>query len=124
VVQVIEKHYTINELAERLTMSFERTRQLVMDEPGVLRIAAKTPGERRTRTMYVFLIHGCFRIPAVAGIGHERGHRHRYRRESGIRFCGRRGHAGVLFGPHWSSRLFPQDGEVAGRLEVAAFLRG
>ena len=38
-VQVIEKHYTINELAERLTMSFERTRQLVMDEPGVLRIA-------------------------------------------------------------------------------------
>ena len=51
-VQVIEKHYTINELAERLTMSFERTRQLVMDEPGVLRIAAKTHGERRTRTMY------------------------------------------------------------------------
>ena len=31
-----------NELAERLTMSFERTRQLVMDEPGVLRIAAQT----------------------------------------------------------------------------------
>lgn len=51
-VQVIEKHYTINELAKRLTMSFERTRQLVMDEPGVLRIAAQTHGERRTRTMY------------------------------------------------------------------------
>jgi hypothetical protein len=40
--QVIEKHYTINELAELLTMSFERMRQLVMDEPGVLRIAPKT----------------------------------------------------------------------------------
>ena len=50
--QVIEKHYTINELAELLTMSFERMRQLVMDEPGVLRIAPKTQGERRGRTMY------------------------------------------------------------------------
>ena len=49
---MIEKHYTINELADLLTMSFERTRQLVMDEPGVLRIPPKTHRKRRTRTMY------------------------------------------------------------------------
>ena len=50
---MIEKHYTINELCELLNMSFERTRQLVMDEPGVLRFMphGKTnrPGRR---TMY------------------------------------------------------------------------
>lgn len=32
----LEKHYTINELADVLSMSFERVRQLVMNEPGVL----------------------------------------------------------------------------------------
>jgi len=32
---MIEKHYTIAELAEVLNISLERTRQLVMDEPGV-----------------------------------------------------------------------------------------
>ena len=36
-VQVIEKHYTINDLTGLLNMSFERARQLVKDEPGVLR---------------------------------------------------------------------------------------
>ena len=35
-----------------LDHDFERARQLVMDEPGVLRIAPRTKGERRTRTMY------------------------------------------------------------------------
>jgi hypothetical protein len=43
---VIEHHYTINELRGLLNMSFERTRQLVKDEPGVLRF-----GNGR-RTMY------------------------------------------------------------------------
>lgn len=50
---MIEKHYTINELAELLAMSFERTRLLVKDEPGVLRFPsegkARRPGRR---TMY------------------------------------------------------------------------
>jgi hypothetical protein len=50
---MIEKHYTINEVSELLNMSFERTRQLVKDEPGVLRFSAggKTNKPRR-RTMY------------------------------------------------------------------------
>ena len=50
---MVEKHYTINEVSELLNMSFERTRQLVKDEPGVLRFAAQgktnKPGRR---TMY------------------------------------------------------------------------
>ena len=50
---MIERHFTINELSELLNMSFERTRQLVKDEPGVLRFApegkASKPGRR---TMY------------------------------------------------------------------------
>jgi hypothetical protein len=50
---MIEKHYTINELSEQLHMSFERTRQLVKDEPGVLRFAPQsTNAKHRTRTMY------------------------------------------------------------------------
>lgn len=49
---VIEKHYTISELCERLKMSFERIRQLVRNEPGVLRIEPATPAKRRTRLMY------------------------------------------------------------------------
>jgi hypothetical protein len=50
---MIEKHYTINDLSGILNMSFERTRQLVKDEPGVLRFVAGGPtGKRRTRTMY------------------------------------------------------------------------
>lgn len=41
---MIEKHYTIKEMRELLNLSFERCRQLVMNEPGVLRIppAGKT----------------------------------------------------------------------------------
>ena len=52
---MIERHYTINELSELLNMSFERTRQLVMDEPGVLRFApqdVRSKGNRGRRTMY------------------------------------------------------------------------
>jgi hypothetical protein len=49
----IERHYTINELAEVLRMSFERVRLLVKDEPGVLRFSqAPKQGARRRRTMY------------------------------------------------------------------------
>ena len=48
-----EKHYTINEIAEMLSMSFERARQLVKDEPGVLRFAPQGKlGTRGRRTMY------------------------------------------------------------------------
>ena len=46
-----EKHYTINELAAMLNMSLERTRQLVKDEPGVLRFVSASVG-KRSRTMY------------------------------------------------------------------------
>ena len=50
---MIEKHYTINELSQLLNMSFERTRQLVKDEPGVLRFAAEGKRNRQgRRTMY------------------------------------------------------------------------
>lgn len=37
---MIERHYTINDLSEQLSMSFEKVRLLVKDEPGVLRIWA------------------------------------------------------------------------------------
>ena len=50
---MIEKHFTINELSELLNMSFERTRQLVKDEPGVLRFAtAEKSAKPGLRTMY------------------------------------------------------------------------
>lgn len=54
---MVERHYTINELSDLLNMSFERTRQLVMDEPGVLRFApqecqGKGKQSRGRRTMY------------------------------------------------------------------------
>ena len=49
---MIEKHYTINELCKPLNMSFERVRQLVRNEPGVLKIEPTTPAKRRTRVMY------------------------------------------------------------------------
>jgi hypothetical protein len=53
----IEKCYTIAELALLLHMSLERTRQLVMAEPGVLvfsqhQASKDRGGERRTRNMY------------------------------------------------------------------------
>jgi hypothetical protein len=35
---MIEKHYSIRQLAAQLGISLERTRQLVMSEPGVLRL--------------------------------------------------------------------------------------
>ena len=50
---MIEKHYTIHELAELLSMSLERTRQLIKDEAGVLRFApARKGGKQARRTMY------------------------------------------------------------------------
>ena len=55
----IEKHYTINDLTELLSMSFERVRQLVKDEPGVLVIPSSSISisrSKRTRNSY--------RIPA------------------------------------------------------------
>ena len=42
---MIEKHYTINELCKPLNMSFERVRQLVRNEPGVLKIEPTTPAK-------------------------------------------------------------------------------
>ena len=50
---MIEKHYTITEISEQLNMSFERTRKLIKDEPGVLRFAPEAmTGKHRSRTMY------------------------------------------------------------------------
>jgi len=52
---MLEKHYTIKELAVILNMSRERVRRLVMDEPGVLRFAPDVPQGRpgrRTNVMY------------------------------------------------------------------------
>ena len=50
---MIEKHYTIAELSEVLSISLERTRQLVMDEPGVLKFAPESKkGKPARRTMY------------------------------------------------------------------------
>jgi hypothetical protein len=49
---MIEKHYSINEISEQLNMSFERTRQLVKDEPGVLRFPPEsTSAQRRSRSI-------------------------------------------------------------------------
>lgn len=49
---MIEKHYTIAELADVLSISLERTRQLIMDEPDVVRIPAKGKSAKGNRTMY------------------------------------------------------------------------
>jgi len=52
---LIEKHYTINELKDRLNMSFERTRQLIKDEPGVLRFVSAATTKKpaaRSKVMY------------------------------------------------------------------------
>jgi hypothetical protein len=50
---MIEKYFTINDLSERLSMSLERTRLMVKDEPGVLRITPPPSGlKRRSKTMY------------------------------------------------------------------------
>ncbi len=45
----IEKHYKIKYLKDRLSMSYERVRQLVMFEPGVVVLAPEKPSKRRTR---------------------------------------------------------------------------
>jgi MarR-like DNA-binding transcriptional regulator SgrR of sgrS sRNA len=49
---MIERHYTISELADLLSMSLERVRQLIMDEPGVLRFAPDGKRGKSQRTMY------------------------------------------------------------------------
>jgi hypothetical protein len=46
---MIEKHYTINDLSELLQTSLSKTRLMVKDEPGVLRILPNAPvGRKRT----------------------------------------------------------------------------
>jgi len=52
---MIERYFTIKELAERLKTSLEKTRLMVKDEPGVLRILPEpSHGKTKTRpkTMY------------------------------------------------------------------------
>jgi len=49
----IERCLTIKDLANKLSMSLERTRQLVMNEPGVLRFTSEAKGGKVPRkTMY------------------------------------------------------------------------
>lgn len=50
----IEKHYKIRDLEERLGLSYEAVRQLVMFEPGVVVLAPIKPqSKRRTRNTYL-----------------------------------------------------------------------
>ena len=50
----IEKHYKIKYLCDRLSLSYERVRQLVMNEPGVVVLPPTTPqSKRRTRNTYL-----------------------------------------------------------------------
>ena len=49
---LIEKYFTISELAKILRMSFERVRCMVKNEPDVLRFAPESPAKGRTRIMY------------------------------------------------------------------------
>jgi hypothetical protein len=44
---MIERHYTINDLSELLQTSLSKTRLMVKDEPGVLRILPKPPVGRK-----------------------------------------------------------------------------
>jgi hypothetical protein len=60
----IEKYYTINDLAELLSMSFERVRQLVMNEPGVLVIPPSTPRSFAARRGTSSRTRNIYRIPA------------------------------------------------------------
>ena len=46
---MIEQYFTIKELAERLKTSLEKTRLMVKDEPGVLRILPE-PSHGKTKT--------------------------------------------------------------------------
>jgi hypothetical protein len=47
---MIEKYYSINEVSEQLNMSFERTRQLVKDDPGARR--NQRAANVRSRSVY------------------------------------------------------------------------
>jgi hypothetical protein len=49
---MIEKHYTIKQVSALLQISLERTRQMVMAEPGVLRIAPAAGGRPARRYMW------------------------------------------------------------------------
>ena len=52
---MIEQYFTINDLAEILKTSLEKTRLMIKDEPGVLRILPETNGTKkksRPKTMY------------------------------------------------------------------------
>jgi hypothetical protein len=52
---MIEQYFTINDLAEILKTSLEKTRLMIKDEPGVLRILPETTGTKkksRPKTMY------------------------------------------------------------------------
>ena len=48
---MIEKHYTIRELAAVLSMSLEKARLLIKDEPGVLKFPSDSTGKAARRTM-------------------------------------------------------------------------
>lgn len=48
----IEKYCTIQDLAKLLHLSLQRTRLLIKDEPGVLKIESNTPTGKRRRLMY------------------------------------------------------------------------
>jgi hypothetical protein len=49
----VEKQYTINEICDLLNMSFSTVRQLVKDEPGVLKFQTTDRGPaKRARSMY------------------------------------------------------------------------
>jgi hypothetical protein len=47
---MIEKHLTIKEFAGQLGISLERCRQLIIREPGVVKLANGKPGKREKAT--------------------------------------------------------------------------
>ena len=49
----IEKHYKIRDLQERLSLSYECVRQLVMNEPGVVVLSSTTQSKGRSRNTYL-----------------------------------------------------------------------
>jgi hypothetical protein len=49
----IEKHYKIRYIQDRLSLSYEAVRQLVMHEPGVVIPPNRSQGKRRTRNTYL-----------------------------------------------------------------------
>lgn len=50
----IEKHYKIKYIQDRLSLSYERVRQLVIHEPGVVILPPTKPqSKRRTRNTYL-----------------------------------------------------------------------